>query len=162
MAIFKFKLEPVLKQRKNREDATLAAFGSAQRALQLAKDHKDSLLQSLEGALLRRESLGTVATGIHDFQVVQDYIGGTKQRIIQSEQGIVRAQRGVEKAMRAYLQARRQTRAIEILRERALEEFKRDQSKQEQKNLDDLIIMRSRLVSPMGSLQDDGVDGGRS
>ncbi len=146
MPNFKFKLESVLNQRKKREETALIAFGSAQRALQAAKDHKISLQNSLEQALFRREGLGTQETaGIHSFQLETDFIQGTKHRILQSDQGIARAQKGVEKAMRVYLAARRHTRSIELLREKALEDYKRERAKLEQKRLDDLLVMRARM-----------------
>ena len=53
---------------------------------------------------------------------------------------IFRASKNVEKALRAFLFARRQTRMIESLREKAFAEFKRDLAKKEQKQLDDLTI----------------------
>lgn len=145
MAKFKFRLENVLTHRKRREDDVLALLAKAQRGLQLEKDRKSELEMNLELALVRRESLGATAVGIHAFIVENDFIIGVKQRVIQSDQGILRANRGVEKALRAYLFAKRQTRMIEMLREKALAEFKQSESKREQKNLDEMMIMRHRL-----------------
>jgi flagellar export protein FliJ len=99
----------------------------------------------LSDALERREKLGIEAIGIDAFQLEQNFIFGTKQRIVQQDQALVRASRGVEKALRAYLHARRQTRTIEMLREKQYQEFRKALTKKEQKELDELSVMRARL-----------------
>ena len=145
MAKFKFRLEVVLNHRKRREDDVLAMLARAQRVLQLEKDYRIQQETALEQAFGRRESLGERVTGIQAFVLENDFILGVKQRLIQSEQGIVRANRGVEKALRVYLFAKRQTRMIEMLREKALLEHKQLESKRIQKELDEMMIMRHRL-----------------
>jgi flagellar export protein FliJ len=55
----------------------------------------------------------------------------------------------VEKALRAYILARRQTRIIERLKERDLEDFKRERTKREQKTIDDQVSMRFGLQERM-------------
>ena len=82
---------------------------------------------------------------IANFKVEEDFILGTKQRIIQADHVIDRAKRGVEKALRAYLFFRRQTRMIEILQEKAYQEFRKKVARREQKEIDDLVIMRFRM-----------------
>jgi flagellar export protein FliJ len=146
MAKFKFRLQTVLEHRKRREDDLLAALAKSQRALQFEKDAKSGFESSLAQALARRESLGETATGIQAFITENDFIIGLKQRILRAEQGILRANRGVEKALRAYLFAKRQTRMIEMLREKALLEHKQ---------LDEMMIMRHRLKEDL-----EGVDAG--
>ena len=123
----------------------LRALGAAQRSYQEELEEKKQILAQLDLALKRREKLGVEATGIHAFQIEQNFITGTKQRIIRQDQAIVRASRTVEKTLRAYLAARRQTRTIEILREKDFAEFKKAVAKKEQKELDDLSGMRQTL-----------------
>src|SRR5258708_4564994 len=128
---FKFKLETVLQFRRTREEEALRALAQAQRIYQAELAKKAKLLFDLSEALGRRESLGIVAIGIDAFQLEQNFIGGTKQRIVQQNQALVRASRGVEKNLRAYLFAKRQTRMIEILREKQYKEFRKALSKKE-------------------------------
>ncbi len=125
----------------------MRSLAGAQASYQEALGAKRDLLSKLGQALQRREELGGVSVSALAFQMENDFIGGTKQRIIQSDQAIVRATRSVEKALRAYLYARKQLRMIETLREKHFVEFKRELARKEQKNLDDLYTMRSRLVS---------------
>jgi len=145
MAKFKFKFETILKLRKNREEDALRNLGAAQRVYQSELVRKFELTKELENALIRRENLGTAPTHILCFQLEEDFITGTKQRILQKDRDIVRASRSVEKALRSYLQARRQTRMLELVYEKEYKEFKVIQAKREQKRLDDLVVMRDRL-----------------
>jgi flagellar export protein FliJ len=145
MKKFRFKFESVLKIRQTREEEVLRALGAAQRSYQEELSEKSKILSELDEAFKRREKLGSEAVTINAFQIEQNYITGTKQRIIRQDQAIVRASRSVEKALRAYLFARRQTRMIEILREKDFVEFKKAVAKKEQKELDELSAMRTSL-----------------
>ena len=72
-------------------------------------------ITELERALVRRETLADRPIGANAFHLEENFITGTRQRIIRQDQAIVRATRSVEKALRSYLLARRQTRAMEIV-----------------------------------------------
>ena len=150
MKKFRFQFETVLRLRKNRENDALRALAVAQRAYQADLERKAALVSELKAALLRRENLGTEAIGIDAFQIEENFIVGTKQRIIRQDQALVRASRAVEKNLRAYLHARRQTHTIELLREKQYLAFKKAVAKKEQKDLDELTVMRARLVALAG------------
>jgi flagellar export protein FliJ len=145
MKRFRFKFEAVERVRRIREEEALRALAQAQRQYQLALDHKANLQNELENALIRRESLGQQAVSVIAFHTEQDFINGTKQRIIQAEHMISRAARQVEKMLRTYLHTRKQLKTIEMLREKAFSEYKAERQKYEQKQLDDLNIMRARF-----------------
>ncbi|MDR3606759.1 MAG: flagellar export protein FliJ [Oligoflexia bacterium] len=149
MKRFLFQFASVLKLRKLREDEALRALGATQRALSAALEEKAALLSKLNESLVRREALGARGGSVtpEDFRVEQDFIDGQKSRLARQEQIIIRSQRSVEKAFRTYLSARRQTQMLEKLRERHLEKFKQDRAKKEQRELDDLTVMRARMVA---------------
>lgn len=149
MKRFKFRFQAVEKVRKTREDEQLRLLGVAQRAHSQAVFRKNSLLAELEGALERREKLGSEAVPVSAFMIENDFIVGTKQRVIQADQAILRATRGVEKALRAYLAARKQTRMIEILREKEFAEYKKEMGKRADRELNELYVMRQRLDRPL-------------
>lgn len=146
MRRFRFRFESVEKYRKNIENDALRALAETQRALQAKKQHKDSLFRALGDALARRETLASQSVSCAHFQIEDDFIAGTKVRIVQADQAIKKAMKVVERAMQAYLHARRQTRMMEVLREKELEKFKLELAKQEQKRLDDLYIMRAAMA----------------
>ncbi|MGZ3707781.1 MAG: flagellar export protein FliJ [Bdellovibrionota bacterium] len=145
MKKFRFRFDTVLNVRRTKEGETLRGLAAAQRMHQLEVMRKNALLETLAQSLLRREGLGVQAVGPEMFALEQDFIVGTKQRIIQADHAIARAGRGVEKALRAYLYARRQTKMIETLYDKDYSQYRRDAAKAEQKSLDDLMIMRNRL-----------------
>jgi flagellar export protein FliJ len=117
-----------------------------QRAYQAAISHKNKLLSDLAEALVRRENLGQKPVGIVAFKTEQDFIVGTKQRALQADQRILRARRSVEKALRTYMAARQQTRMVEVLREKAFADWRKEQAKKEQRQLDELYVMRARMA----------------
>jgi flagellar export protein FliJ len=145
MPKFNFRFATVLEVRKKSEQNALVALGAAQRSYQEAIAHKNSLVAELQRSLVRRERLGQEVTPALSFRIEQDYINGTKTRIIRADQGIVRASRGVEKALRTYLHTRKQSRMIEVLEENDRREFRRAVARKEQKQMDELTVMRSRL-----------------
>jgi flagellar export protein FliJ len=146
MRKFQFRFAPLLQHRKNLEERELRGLAAAQREHQLAMGHKRELESALAGALGRREALGSDAPApAIFFSVEQDFITGTKQRIVQAGQAITRAGRGVEKALRAFLHARRQTRMIERLYEKDYELFKTELRKREQQAQDELTVLRWRF-----------------
>ncbi len=149
MKKFNFKFTSVEKVRKTREDEALRGLGAAQRAYQEALAYQQSFENDLKTALGRRELLGSEPTAQAAFVLEDNFIQGTKQRIIRAGQGVTRAKRGLEKAMRFYLHARTQTRTVEVLKEKAAEEFRKGLIKHDQKQTDDLVTMRSRRFGPL-------------
>lgn len=150
MKKFRFRFSAVERVRKIREDEALRAFGLAQRGLAAAEARKVELQQELSAAMSRFERMGNAAAVPASFFGVENsLVVGHRQRLIQQEQAITRARRGVEKALRAYILARRQTRIIERLKERDLEDFKRERTKREQKTIDDQVSMRFGLQERM-------------
>ncbi len=145
MRKFRFKFDTLLKQRKSREETAMRQLAEAQRAYQIELAKKSELESQLEKGLVRRELLGQSPVSITEFLMEQDFITGTKQRIVQAQQAIVRATRGVEKALRTFLHCRRQTKMMETLYEKHYVEFKREIARKEAKELEDFAVMRSRL-----------------
>lgn len=149
MKKFHFKFESVEKVRKSKEDESLRSLGKSQQNLISAKDMKIDLEKTLAHSLLRRENLSNEATGISAFHIENQFITGTKVRIQHSERAITRAQRAVEKALAVYLHCRRQTKVIEVLKEKENLEFRNIRKKYEQKQVDELYVTRANVRSFM-------------
>ncbi len=141
---FRFRLQAVENVRKQRENEQLRLLALAQRKYQEALQHRAILQNTLDESLVRREKLGENSTPILVFQIENENITGLKQNITKADLAILRTRKGVEKALREFLNARRQTRAIEILREKDFAEFKTMLKKKEQKELEDLYVMRAQ------------------
>ncbi len=151
MKKFQFRFAAVEKVKRMKEEEALRELGKSQQALRKIHEHKLGLLQDIERSLIRREELGREPISSVAFQIESEFIWGTKQRIQHLDQAIVRAQKVVEKTMRGYLVARRQTRMIEVLREKELGRFKDEVRKKEAKNSDELTVMRARLILDAGA-----------
>jgi len=140
---FKFRLQSVEDVRKMRENEQLRVLASAQKKYQDSLTAKAYLLSKLEESLLRREKLSESTTPILVFQVENENITGLKQQLLRADHYILKCKKNVEKALRDFLIARRQTRAIELLREKDFSEYKLSIKKKEAKELEDLYVMRS-------------------
>ncbi len=145
MKKFKFKFESVEKVRKSREEEALRHLGSAQTNLANAQAFRNNLVDQLNQSLLRREELARTQAAILQYQLENDFISGSRVRILHAENTIKKARKAVERALQHYLNQRRQTKTIEMLREKHLTEYKKEKNRYEQKVQDDLYVMRSQL-----------------
>ena len=143
MKRFKFRLEAVEKVRKRNEEDAMRVLADARRRLGELVAQGEKLTHALDVAAARKQELGRNSSNSSQFAIEEDFIAGTKLRIAQLAPAVARAQKGVEKATRFFLHARRQLHVISTLRERELEAFKREQSKREQKEIDDMVVMRA-------------------
>lgn len=155
MKRFSFRFQTLLETRKREEDEALKQLAQAQRARAHELLRKEKILIAISDAYSRISAIGDSGAqlqGAEAFRVEQEFIAGSKVRIVQADQAILRASRAVERMMRAFLAARRKTRTIELLREKDLEEFKKAQAKKEARELDELTILRHGRSTPAGGL----------
>ena len=145
MAKFKFQLETVEKVRTQKEQKMLEELSLNQRAYQEKIASKRVLLDKKQNMFVQKNEMMSRDANINEIRLIEDYITGLKQQIIRADQAIIRSRRFLEQAMRHYILARRERMMIDRLKEKAQEEFKVEQARLEQKQLDDLITMRSRL-----------------
>lgn len=145
MAKFKFHLEAVEKVRTQKEQKMLEELSLCQRVYQEKIRIKRDLLAKKQESFSSKNELASRDSNINEIRLVEDYIEGLKHQLIRADQAIVRSRRFLDQAMRNYILARRERMMIDRLKEKAVEEFKLEQSRREQKNLDDLITMRTRL-----------------
>lgn len=145
MERFKFKFSAVLQVKKSKEEDALRLLSVAQRAYQIELQKKRFLIAELNKSLQRRDDLASAPNRSSLFNSENDYISGTKQKLIQADHTIMKASRGIEKALRTYLISKKQTRVIETLYDQAHFEYRKKRVKQEQKQLDDLMLMRARF-----------------
>ncbi len=145
MEKFRFKFQSVLQVRKVKEEEALRLLSIAQGFYQSEIRNKSFLISELTSAFKMRDILISKSNFGADFSIENSYITGTKHRIKLSDQSILNASRKVEKALRNYLVLKKKTHAMEILRENSYAEYRKIRSKEEQKESDDINVMRSRL-----------------
>ena len=145
MAKFQFQLHTVEKVRIQKEQKMLEELSISQKKYQEKIADKKALLAKKQDSFVRKNELVSQDASINDIRLLEEYIIGLKQHIIRADQAIIRARRFLEQAMRHYVQARRERMMVDRLKEKAITEFKIEQNRLEQKQLDDLITMRARL-----------------
>jgi len=145
MAKFRFQLDAVEKIRVQKEQKMLEELAASQRNYQQKIAEKKVLLSKKQDSFVRKNELLSRDASINDIRLLEEYISGLKQQIMRADQAIIRSRRFVDQDMRKYINARKERMMIDRLKEKALEEFKQEQSRLDQKKLDDLITMRARL-----------------
>ena len=142
MRKFKFKLNAALEVRKAQENEALGSLALSQKKQQLEIEKKFSLISELKKSLQRRENLGNSPSPISLFITEDEYIAGLKHRIKRADQAILRAGKFLEKSRQVYTAAKSKAGIIEKMRENALVDFRKERSKREQKESDDLTLSR--------------------
>ncbi len=145
MAKFKFPLETVEKVRVQKEEKLLKELSLCQATYQEKIQAKKDLLNKKQTAFESKNEMMSRDASINEIRLLEEYISGIKAHIVRADQAIIRSRRFLDQAMRAYILARRERMMIDRLKEKALEEYKIEESRIAQKNLDDLITMRTRL-----------------
>jgi flagellar FliJ protein len=145
MAKFQFQLQTVEKVRVQKEQKMLEELSISQGKYQEKIANKKALLAKKQDSFLKKNEMVSRDANINEIRLQEEYISGLKQHIVRADQEIIRARRFLEQAMRQYIHARRERLMIDKLKEKAMAEFKVEQSRLEQKQLDDLITMRARL-----------------
>lgn len=141
---FRFRLEPVLRQRTHEEEARLRDFAEVQRLVVEQQGYLQGLLQ--EKAACQAELHALYAT-LEDFNGVverQRYINTVNLRHAMGERRLAELNQHLEARRGALMEARKRRRAIEILKERQAEEHRRQEVRREALELDELAIQRFR------------------
>ena len=144
MKKFQFRFEAVLKVRKIKQDEALRAVAFHEKVYRQEIEKKATLLTELDLAYKRIESFSEKSSQISIYQSEQDFIEGTKQRIIQADHAILKARRNLDKVLRLFTAARAQSQVMETLKDNAHKEYRKDIERREQKLMDDLTLMRFR------------------
>ncbi len=147
MSKFRFNLETVERVRKVSEEKALSDFSVAQRKFLEEVAKKETAIKSREKAMLDRAALSIARAS--DYTTLENYILGLGKSIQIADQAIIRARRQLNAAFRVYVGAKKSRMMIDSLKEKALADFKREKSKREQKEIDDLVSMR--LVKRAGT-----------
>jgi len=145
MAKFKFQLESVEEVKLQKEQKMLEELSTAQRDYLSKINAKKELLAKKQVAFAEKNELLSRDASINEIRLSEDHIVGINVKIQKADQAIVRSRRFLDQAMRNYINSRKERMMMDRLREKAFEEFKIEQSRLEQRKLDDLITMRARL-----------------
>lgn len=140
---FKFSLQSVLKNRQIQEDLAQKDFAEAQAALAIEEDKLTKLQEQLHKSYLlagdctqQGGALGPRLDQITEFRKFQKILIEGQKKVIQEKQNVVEAKRDLLRA------AALEVKIMERLREKKFEEYKFKRRSEEQKELDELSILR--------------------
>lgn len=143
MKRFQFKLEALLTIRERQVQEAMRILAETQRNLMNEVERRNTLQNELKNAAARREMLAEKITTIQEYKIEDLLIQGNRRRIEFAERAIIRAKKWMNQAMSQYLAARQRKTIIDKLKEKAKEQYKIESRKQEQKQLDDIYVMRA-------------------
>lgn len=144
MRRFEFSLQKVLDYRQRREEQALRAFAEAQAQLAQERAVLESLLHEREACLRRSQRRHRLMMSM--LTVEQTYLSALEERIVVQRERVTQAERLLEERRQALLEAQRERKALERLREKQYEQWRQEMLRVEQKALDELATMRAASV----------------
>jgi len=145
MRRFVFSLQKVLEYRQRLEEQAIRAFAEAQAQLM----HEQAVLHKLliEREECLRRSNRRQHLSVELLAVEQTYLSALEERIEQQRQRVAEAEKVLEEKRQALIEAQRERKTLERLREKQYEEWRQEWLRTEQKALDELANVRA-VTSP--------------
>ena len=145
MAKFVFRLGSVLGIKEKVEDLKKNEFGKAMMELAQARRAKAEMEQERDHNI--NEFRNSVSAGINPLEIHRYnlYIEKLKQMIIRQDRLIAKAEAYAEQKRAELVEAMRDRKTLETLKENDYEEFLNEEKKAEQKVVDEIISYRGSL-----------------
>ncbi|MEL6328632.1 MAG: flagellar FliJ family protein [Planctomycetota bacterium] len=152
MAAFRFKLEPVLRQREMAEDRQRREVAAIERE----RHELEEVIRACQRSIVREKEdlagvLGAAGERSVDLRTARVQANASLHQVSRAQQAVLLLA-GVHKRLEsaraelARLAAAR--RAVELLRERRLREWKRSEARKEARAIDELVVARYRPMEP--------------
>ncbi len=152
MKKFKFRLEVVRLERKRQEDFKLREWSIVNGMLLNLQNELTSLEDSLKNAFSDASNLRAMSTlSIGTISSQESYIEGLKLKIEWKKNDISRAVKFVERKKVEWINARKDRMILDRLKEKKKIDHKKEASRKELQELDDMNVMRAKI----NSLEDD-------
>lgn len=137
MARFVFRLESVLNVRKHEEERRKLAFAAAMQRRNAADERLQDVVRRFEAALDAAAQLSRGLSTVVDLMRSYDYRVALLQEQAQAESDLIDAERALEAARAAMIEARKERRAVELLKEKHFRKWKAEEDCREQIDLDE-------------------------
>lgn len=142
---FRFHLEKVLEHRRRLEDDAKRDFLNAQVNTLNALRDLEGLYVAIDVARARGHEMQKGVANLHMAPTLQNidvFIGGQKIRI-ERQRAVIRELKATEERFQELLvQAAKEKKTLEKLREKHIAEYRAELARREQEELDDLSVMR--------------------
>lgn len=135
MKRFRFNLEKILSLRANREHETELELGRAAGALSALENDLHGVAEAKHGAAALRFAQGRGMNEILSYELYIRRLDQTRDRLLERA---AQAELAVEEARAAYLEASRDRKILDKLKERRKKEYRRVAFAEETKMLDDV------------------------
>ena len=143
MARFNFRLESILNLKAKVEDLRKNEFGRAMAILEQERHKKAQLEAAKEQTIQTLREQIIKGIGYLAINSYNQYIETTKRRIFAQERVILKAEADVETARVALVEAMRDRKTLDILKDKDYEEFLIEEKKEEQKVVDEIVTYRT-------------------
>ncbi|MCS6831648.1 MAG: flagellar export protein FliJ [Armatimonadota bacterium] len=151
MRRFEFSLQKVLDYRQRVEEQAIRAFAEAQAHLIRERAMLHQLLIEREECLRRSQRRQQLAIELLDIE--QTYLSALEGRIEAQRERVAQAEKVLQKKREALIEAQRERKVLERLREKHYEQWRQEMLHSEQKSLDDLATVRAVLSPGVLSLR---------
>ncbi|HBG46109.1 MAG TPA: flagellar export protein FliJ [Deltaproteobacteria bacterium] len=142
MRKFKFNLEPLFEYRQRLEEISHKEFGES---LERLKD-EERRIEELKELYLKSsheiDSLKETGAGRQEMELYHSYMSGLKRHISEQDRILVQVSAVVERKRGELIEASKNRKVIELMKERSLSSYNKRMDKVEQKESDELVTAR--------------------
>lgn len=140
---FQFRLNHVLKHRRTLEDEALREYRLAQREAQKILNEIEQMYASIDNSQKQIETLQRVdAAAIPKVQSHNDFLQGLRKKIEMKKVDLREKQQIAEDKQEVLREAARNVKILEKLEEKQAQEFYKSLKVKEDKEMNDMIVMR--------------------
>lgn len=139
---FQFRLQKVLEHRARLEDQARRDYMDAKAKTLEAQNQLKRMFEEIDSARAESQRLVTTGSGAADLVAIDQFIGGQKIRIEQKRAAIRTLKEAEERFQDVLIEAAKEKKTLEILKERERQEYLGKIEKQELAEADNLTIMR--------------------
>jgi flagellar FliJ protein len=148
---FQFRLDTLLKLREAKKKDAQRLLGKLMGEMRLLQDRSASLGQ-LQNETFRQRSVGQgEAVNVEKWRSIERFLVSIERKIEETNLEIAQLQPRVENARQALVKAHAEHLTLQRLKERRKEQYDFEISKEEQRQADELAVMRYQFNSPKAS-----------
>ena len=140
--MFNFRLQPVLKYRKQVEERLMLEFADRKRNLDCEKETLKKLRRVMAVLISRLKKMGESKLSAADASIYLSYISYIKDEENHRKEIICQIEKELEEKRTKLVNASRKRRILEIIKEKKLEEYRLSLITREQKELDESWLLR--------------------
>lgn len=140
--MFKFKLQSVLEYRLNVEEKIIGEYSEIRRRLEMEKDLLKALIEEREGMLNELRQVKSTNLRAQDIASRVSYIEAIRLKELNQTNVIHEVAGLVESKRKELVEAVKKRKVLENLRDRQSEEYRKNMSDLEQKNSDEMSVLK--------------------